>query len=216
MLNFSNNYTQLCDKIMTAVVLIRMPQSLQLNNNKTKSSSSVTSKDDVTTSLDNSVSSLDQSCCPAPAPVRTDRRRRRVCFSTLDVYTFDQVLGDNPAVSCGAPLALAPEHSSHLNMDIGYYEYKRKAKRPTRKDLMESKQVREEYLKSQGYSQQDIDAAANQAASIKKKRERQLPKQWDKFQVAIEKTQKLLRLKQGGGESASKLLLRHQQCTRAA
>ena len=200
---------------MTASLLIRMQPSLKIVNNGTSSSSS-SSKDDATSSLDNSVSSLEQ--CPVAAPRRSTnaRRRRRVCFSTLDVYTFDQILGDNPAVSCGPPLALAPQHSSHVTVDIGYFEYKRKPRRATRKDLIESKQVREEFLKTQGYTKEEIDAASNQAASIKKKRERHFPKQWDKFQVAIEKTQKLLRLKSGGGETAAALLLRHQECTRAA
>lgn len=210
---------------MTAIVLLRMPPSLKINKSTTTSSSTTNDDTNTLTSLDNSSSSLDQASCSATsaAPaVRRNSRRRRVCFSSLDVYTFDQILGDNPSVSCGAPLALAPEHSSHIkHNDIGYFEYKRKPKRATRKDLMESKQAREDYLKENGYTVEEIEAATTEAALIKKKRERHLPKQWDKFHVAVEKTQKLLRLGQYSrsvtdGESASALLLRHEQCTRAA
>jgi hypothetical protein len=197
---------------MTATLIIRM-QSNNVNINNTLSTSSTNSKREAETI------SVSSNSCPVTAHRQSvNRRRRRVCFSTLEVFTFEQILGDNPSVSAGAPLALAPEHSEHQpNIDIGYYEYKRRPRGVNRKVTMESKQAREDYLKSQGYTMAEIEAAANQAASIRRKRERHLPKQWDKFQVAIEKTQKLLRRPlKPAGESATALMRRHQECTRAA
>ena len=200
---------------MTATTIFSGRPSLLMNapsNVNTSNSSLAKQQDDTTIAMDISSSSLDAS---AIATSRSRRRRRpRVCFSNIDVYTFEQILGDNPAVSNGAPLALAPHHIEHKSMDIGYFEYKRQPRRANRKDLMESKQVREDYLKERGYTADEIEGAATQAANIRRKRDRHLSKQWDKFHVAIENSKKLLRGRKQ--ESATALLKQHQEATRAA
>ena len=117
-------------------------------------------------------------------------RRRSVGFSTLQVFEFEQILGDNPAVSSGAPVTLEWKHcSSSPNLNIAYFEYKRQQPRRTGRELVTSASSRESLLQSKGYTTQEIQQAAKRAATIRRKRQRQQytgGKNWDKLHIAWE------------------------------
>lgn len=55
-------------------------------------------------------------------------------FDTVEILSFDYVLGDNPGVSSGAPIALGNELKDSITLEIDYYEMAR-GKRKSRKKL---------------------------------------------------------------------------------
>jgi len=117
--------------------------------------------------------------------------RRLVHFSHIEVYEFPCLLGDNPSVSAGAPLTLGWTHTSKAKMDVRLFEQRRKPRR-SGKDLQSSAQSRQEYLTEvAGYTQAEIEDAAHQAASIRRKREKTAAaatnhKAFDKLHLVLE------------------------------
>lgn len=69
----------------------------------------------------------------------------RVCWGDVEIYEFPNVLGDNPAVSEGAPLTIGWKHTKKETIDIEYYEYLRIQLKPRkrRKDLLLSGPARD-------------------------------------------------------------------------
>lgn len=60
-----------------------------------------------------------------------------VCFGDLTIYEFKNVLGDNPAVSEGAPLTIGWKHETMNVIALDYYEFLRNQRpRRRRKDLV--------------------------------------------------------------------------------
>lgn len=60
-----------------------------------------------------------------------------VCFGDLTIYEFKNMLGDNPAVSEGAPLTIGWKHESVDVVAVDYYEFMRNQRpRRRRKDLI--------------------------------------------------------------------------------
>ena len=55
-------------------------------------------------------------------------------FNEIEFLEFNYILGDNPAVSSGAPIALGNDLRTRYNVDVDYYE-KNRAKRKNRKKL---------------------------------------------------------------------------------
>ena len=95
--------------------------------------------------------------------------RRLVSFSTLQVFEFPRIPGDNPSVSSGVPVTLDWNHShSTPEVDIGYFEYKRRARR-VGKELVSSASTRWAQLAAAGFNAEEIQQAANQAAAIRRK-----------------------------------------------
>lgn len=60
-----------------------------------------------------------------------DERRKAVCWGNLTIFVMPNLLGDNPAVSEGAPLTIGWRHESKTTLAIDYYEYLRQS-RPRR------------------------------------------------------------------------------------
>mmetsp|Transcript_8009 Transcript_8009/g.21668 ORF Transcript_8009/g.21668 Transcript_8009/m.21668 type:complete len:140 (+) Transcript_8009:211-630(+) len=50
---------------------------------------------------------------------------KKVDFDQIEVYEFPYILGDNPAVSSGAPIALGTELLHYESMGLEVYEYSR-------------------------------------------------------------------------------------------
>jgi hypothetical protein len=69
---------------------------------------------------------------------------KQVRWGDLTVYEFPNLLGDNPAVSEGAPLTIGWKHSSVVVVAIEYHEYLRQ-NRPLRrrKDMIMSSASRD-------------------------------------------------------------------------
>ena len=55
-----------------------------------------------------------------------------VDFNTIDIFEFEYILGDNPAVSDGAPIALGYHLTGREKWELNSYE-QRRGKRKTRK-----------------------------------------------------------------------------------
>ena len=50
---------------------------------------------------------------------------KKVGFNEITFYDFNYILGDNPAVSCGAPLALGSDLVSTGTVEVDYFEENR-------------------------------------------------------------------------------------------
>lgn len=62
---------------------------------------------------------------------------KSVCWGDLTVYEFPNLLGDNPAVSDGAPLTIGWTHESMRVVAIEYHEFLRQSRpRRRRKDMI--------------------------------------------------------------------------------
>ena len=57
-----------------------------------------------------------------------------VKFHDIEFLEFNYILGDNPAVSSGAPVALGNDLKTRYNVEIDYFE-KNRGKRKNRKKL---------------------------------------------------------------------------------
>ena len=55
--------------------------------------------------------------------------KRRVSFDMVDILEFKQVVGDNPCVSTGVPVALAPNLERRTSVDLEIYEGTRRPRR---------------------------------------------------------------------------------------
>jgi hypothetical protein len=71
----------------------------------------------------------------APASISTTVVKKKVSFDEIEFLEFLTILGDNPAVSAGAPVALGNDLHRRSMMDIDFYERNR-GKRRNRKKLV--------------------------------------------------------------------------------
>ena len=59
---------------------------------------------------------------------------KRVRFQIIEVFEFQYILGDNPSVSQGAPIALGHDLKGTKILDLNSYESRKKGKRKRRKN----------------------------------------------------------------------------------
>eukprot|EP00538_Stauroneis_constricta_P009180 CAMPEP_0119546396 /NCGR_PEP_ID=MMETSP1352-20130426/842_1 /TAXON_ID=265584 /ORGANISM="Stauroneis constricta, Strain CCMP1120" /LENGTH=190 /DNA_ID=CAMNT_0007591099 /DNA_START=63 /DNA_END=635 /DNA_ORIENTATION=- len=125
---------------------------------------------------------------------------KKVGFDTIEIYEFPYILGDNPSVSAGAPIALGPDLLNYETMELDVYEYSQSKMRKERKSSSSSSsqsssssssssrrknmilpvQKRAQLLLSQGYSIESIASATLEADTISKERNMSVSKQkWD-------------------------------------
>ena len=64
----------------------------------------------------------------------TSARKSKVVFDEVEIFEFNRVLGDNPGVSAGAPIALGHKLQTTFSLDVDVYETTR-GKRKSRKKL---------------------------------------------------------------------------------
>ena len=58
----------------------------------------------------------------------------KVGFDEVEILEFNYVLGDNPGVSSGAPIALGADLQNQITLEVDYYE-KARGKRKSRKKM---------------------------------------------------------------------------------
>jgi hypothetical protein len=76
--------------------------------------------------------------------VATGGSSKELCWGDIVIFEFPNILGDNPAVSEGAPLTIAWNHDSESVVAIEYYEYLRQSRpRRKRKELVVSSGARD-------------------------------------------------------------------------
>jgi len=139
------------------------------DNNNSNSNSNSNKNNENYKSNNNTItmSSSDLSCrslveeesCSRDTPSK-GFRLKKVIFHEVQIREFDQILGDNPAVSDGVPVALAWEFQEEYNMDIDIYECTRgPERRYSRRKLMISPLKRIQTLIAAGYSPEQIGEA---------------------------------------------------------
>ena len=105
---------------------------------------------------------------------------RRVSFNEIEILEFHYILGDNPAVSQGAPVALGNDLVRQKTKVLDEYELSRCGKRKNRKKLTLPVQERAQILLGRGYSLESIANATLTADTINKERINSVNKQkWD-------------------------------------
>jgi hypothetical protein len=145
-------------------------------------------------------------------------KKPKVAFDEIEILEFNYILGDNPGVSSGAPIALGDELKSSVTLEVDYYEMAR-GKRKNRKKLsipvheraqMYVVEMRHRFeskfevfstcsclflhfsLLNEGYSLETIAAATMEADNISRERIQSANKQnWDKVNEVSERFSKL-------------------------
>lgn len=131
--------------------------------------------------LHNSTSSIKsassiRSCLKSNAddPSAHDRLDKdvHVSFTEVKLCQFERILGDNPSVSSGVPVALGAKLVAEETLTVEEFEESRReaAHAPIRKPRVLSKVEREDYLREFGYGRGDLQAAMKAIARERKKR----------------------------------------------
>eukprot|EP00529_Nitzschia_sp_RCC80_P037319 CAMPEP_0113451208 /NCGR_PEP_ID=MMETSP0014_2-20120614/6221_1 /TAXON_ID=2857 /ORGANISM="Nitzschia sp." /LENGTH=155 /DNA_ID=CAMNT_0000342559 /DNA_START=151 /DNA_END=618 /DNA_ORIENTATION=+ /assembly_acc=CAM_ASM_000159 len=111
----------------------------------------------------------------------------KVGFDEVEILEFNYVLGDNPGVSSGAPIALGADLQNQITLEVDYYE-KARGKRKSRKKMTIPVHERAHILMSQGYSLEDIASATMEADAISRDRANSAnAKNWDKVNEVSER-----------------------------
>ena len=104
-----------------------------------------------------------------------------VRFDSLDIIEFPMELGDNPAVSCGAPVCLGNKVQSRQRVDLYQYEAW-KGTRRHRDELWMTVPKRAGILLRAGYTINEIADSVEETLAIRKNREESYKNQkWDNF-----------------------------------
>lgn len=112
---------------------------------------------------------------------------KRVDFRDIEILEFPYILGDNPAVSAGAPIALGHDLEGKITLELDTYENCRK-KRRSKKKLIIPVHTRAQILLSKGYSLEAIATAALEADEINRGRMTSASqKNWDKVNEVSER-----------------------------
>jgi hypothetical protein len=98
-------------------------------------------------------------------------RSKSVSFGVITILEFPIVLGENPAVSGGAPIELGWTLVKVYTRELQLYEYLRSDLRSRgRKNLTIPVADRTQLLLDSGYSLEDIGAAAVRAEDVQRQR----------------------------------------------
>ncbi|CAB9519504.1 expressed unknown protein [Seminavis robusta] len=120
-------------------------------------------------------------------------RLTRVGFSSIQIRSFDRILGDNPDVRSGPPLSIGWEYEEGDVMDLNAYEL---GKRYKDDDKVSSKEepvtvltvgTRRDMLTKMGVRLDDIIEAENEVYRIKKNRQETM-----KQSKVFERTEEML------------------------
>jgi hypothetical protein len=116
---------------------------------------------------------------------------KKISFGSVNIRTHQQILGDNPAVSQGLPLALAWEKEDSMSYSLDEHEIIRETK--PRKSLRISDIEREAALRELGHSSGSFSRVTQEIFQIKSSRQevKQAQKEEKKKQHALEEYQLL-------------------------
>lgn len=84
---------------------------------------------------------------------------KKVYFDQIYIREYPIILGDNPAVSEGAPVTIGWDCMDEYEVNLSMYEYTKGPMRRTRKKLMLSSKKRTRFLVEAGYSPMEIGDA---------------------------------------------------------
>lgn len=95
-----------------------------------------------------------------------DDNKKKVTWTTVDVYCHEPELGDNPAVSSGPPVTISWAAHDHYTLSIDAFEQERSKNRCKQRRLLSSRSQRENKLLNAGYSRRDLEKASLEVAVI--------------------------------------------------
>ncbi|GKY94713.1 hypothetical protein MPSEU_000436800 [Mayamaea pseudoterrestris] len=112
------------------------------------------------------------------APDDAAQTLKNVSFGCVDVHSHGRLLGDNPAVSTGAPLTITWTSFDTFTTSIDEFE---ETKQPSRypSDQPIPRHVRERWLLAAGHKRSEISVAERQAQRTQSKR-------WDSFEKSMD------------------------------
>jgi len=95
---------------------------------------------------------------------------KSVRFDQVFIHEFPIIMGDNPAVSKGAPITIDWKPIAHDVLDLDIYEYLREPERRHRKRIIVSNSKRTKILMNSGYTVDDIAEMTMQVEDAKRVR----------------------------------------------
>jgi len=96
---------------------------------------------------------------------------KKVIFDEVTVREYPQILGDNPAVTIGAPVSIGWKYQNEYTTKVNFFEYTRShIRRTSKRKLVISSKKRVKYLLSIGYTLEDIGDAITKANEVKSQR----------------------------------------------
>ena len=97
------------------------------------------------------------------------KNRPLVRFGTVQIRSFERILGDNPSTISGAPIGIGWKFVQFRPQSVNEFEERRLPTRPSH-SLVLNRDIREEMLVSLGYSKRDIAAAIRTNLKCRNKR----------------------------------------------
>ena len=147
---------------------------------------------------------------------------KKVQFGDLVITEFPIILGDNPAVTMGAPITIDWTPQGEISYKINVYESIRGTRRRRRK-LLISVSNRAILLLAAGYSIDDIADASIDAQQVKFGRQESMQNQaWDRVNMMMESTGDAIgsigNMMEGTGKKIRAIVkpLRHSESARTA
>lgn len=111
--------------------------------------------------------------------------RSSVTFSAVEFHTHDLILGDNPSVSVGPPIAMGWKAMKSEILDLEEYETSRSPRRKTR-DLIVPRSMRVTWLRAEGYARSELTEVEGEIKVIKKHRRTSARKGlWEKVREVV-------------------------------
>jgi hypothetical protein len=111
--------------------------------------------------------------------------RPSVTYSAVEFHTHNLILGDNPSVSVGPPLAMSWKAVETKILDLEEYETSRPPRRD-RRDLVVPRSMRVTWLRAEGYARSELAEVENEIKVIKKHRRTNARKGlWEKVREVV-------------------------------
>mmetsp|Transcript_26950 Transcript_26950/g.41292 ORF Transcript_26950/g.41292 Transcript_26950/m.41292 type:complete len:216 (+) Transcript_26950:95-742(+) len=91
-------------------------------------------------------------------------KQRKIRFSDIEIREYSIILGDNPSVSCGAPITISWNHDEDTTeiIDVDDFEERRAKSRKNQEDLRIKSCTREVWLRKAGFSTAELIKSMSQ------------------------------------------------------
>eukprot|EP00978_Attheya_sp_CCMP212_P015754 scaffold40803_cov20-Attheya_sp.AAC.1 len=126
------------------------------------------------TSIDNKDNENDQKASSSsfpPRQVQVETREPKISFDSVEIRSYERVLGDNPSCSSGPSVSIGWDYDEKLTVSMSIEEYEReKPHRLVDLEMILSRREREDMLMELGYTQSQI--ATNVRLNIRIKNQR--------------------------------------------
>eukprot|EP00977_Amphora_coffeiformis_P012371 scaffold3058_cov177-Amphora_coffeaeformis.AAC.8 len=127
--------------------------------------------------------------------VTVQRPKKSVSWSNIEINHHAVVLGDNPSVSSGPPVALGPELLHTDSISLSEFEESHPPRREKFQMLL-PRMIREDMLKDEGYGRADFREVEEVIRKVKKHRKASASASlWQKLRKASHSKGTLMRLK---------------------